>query len=71
MQAGQQFRQYRPLPHSNRSPMLPYGDSLALDDLGQPVPICIAEVNVIETYLGDVLEELFASSKAGSEPERT
>jgi hypothetical protein len=30
------------------------------DDLGRPVPICAAEVAVIETYLGDVLEELFA-----------
>ena len=48
----------------------PDGDPLVLDDLGQPVPVCAAEVNVIETYLGDVLEELFASSKASSEPER-
>jgi hypothetical protein len=41
-----------------------------LDNLGQPVPVCAAEVDVIETYLGDVLDELFASRKAGSEPER-
>jgi hypothetical protein len=40
------------------------------DNLGHPVPICAAEVNVIETYLGDALEELFASSKAASEPEQ-
>ena len=48
----------------------PDGDPLVRDNLGQPVPICAAEVNVIETYLGDALEELFASSKAASEPER-
>ena len=44
-------------------------EPLVLDSLGQPVPVCVAEMNVIETYLGDVLEELFAS-KASSDPER-
>ena len=48
----------------------PDGDPLVRDNLGQPVPICTAEVNVIETYLGKALEELFASSKGASEPER-
>ena len=48
----------------------PDGDPLVGDNLGQPVPICAAEVNVIETYLGDALDELFASSKAASEPEQ-
>jgi hypothetical protein len=48
----------------------PDGDLLVRDNLGQPVPICAAEVAAIETYLGDALEELFASSKANSEPER-
>lgn len=46
------------------------GDLLVLDNLVQPVPICAAEVNVIETYLGDVLEELFALSKVSSGPQR-
>lgn len=49
-------------PNGTRAP-------LVLDSLGQPVPVCAAEMNVIETYLGDVLEELFAS-KASSDPER-
>jgi hypothetical protein len=40
----------------------PDGDLPVRDDLGRPVPICAAEVAVIETYLGDVLEELFAES---------
>jgi len=40
------------------------------DNLGQPIPICAAEVTVIETYLGDALGELFASSKAASQPEQ-
>lgn len=47
------------------------GDLVVLDNLGQPVPVFTAEVDVIETYLGDVLEEVFASSKAGSEAKRT
>jgi hypothetical protein len=47
------------------------GDPVVLDNLGQPVPVCAAELNVIETYLGDVLEELLASSKASSESKRT
>jgi hypothetical protein len=46
------------------------GDLVVLDNLGHPVPVCAAEVDVIETYLGDVVDELFASRKAGSEPER-
>jgi hypothetical protein len=46
------------------------GDLMVLDDLGHPVPVCAAEVDAIETYLGEVLDELFASSKAGSEPDR-
>ena len=45
-------------------------DPVVLDNLGQPVPVCAAEVNVLETYLGGVLEELFPSSKTVSEPER-
>jgi hypothetical protein len=48
----------------------PDGDLVVRDNLGQPVPVCAAEVAVIETYLGDALEELLASSKAHSEPER-
>ena len=48
----------------------PDGDRVVLDNLGQPVPVCAGELNVIETYLGDALEELFASSKAGSKAER-
>jgi hypothetical protein len=41
------------------------------DDLGQPVPVCATELDVIETYLGDILDELFASSKTNAEPERS
>ncbi len=48
----------------------PDGDPLVRDNLGQPIPICAAEVTVIETYLGNALGELFASSKAASEPEQ-
>ena len=48
----------------------PDGDLVVLDNLGQPVPVCAAEVDAIETYLGEVLDELFASRKAGSELDR-
>ena len=53
-----------------RGGVSPDGDPLVRDNLGHLVPICAAEVVVIETYLGDALEELFASSKAASEPEQ-
>jgi len=46
------------------------GDLVVLDNLGQPVPVCAAEVDAIETRLGEVLDELFASRKAGSELDR-
>jgi hypothetical protein len=49
----------------------PDGVPVVLDNLGQPVPVCAAELNVIETYLGDVLDGLLASSEVGSEPDRT
>jgi hypothetical protein len=47
------------------------GDFVVLDNLGHPVPVCAAEVDVIDTYLGEVLDELFASRKVGSEPDRS
>ena len=32
------------------------------DDLGPQIPISAAELDVIETYLGDLLDDLLASS---------
>ncbi len=46
------------------------GDAVVGDNLGQPVPVCAAELSVIETYLGHVLDELLASPAAGSRPEQ-
>jgi hypothetical protein len=57
----------RAAPAPNASPD---GDPAVLDNLGQPVPVCAAEVNVIEAYLGDVLEQLLTSSKTRSGPDR-
>jgi hypothetical protein len=57
----------RAAPAPNASPD---SDPAVLDNLGQPVPVCAAEVNVIEAYLGDVLEQLLAPSKTRSEPDR-
>jgi hypothetical protein len=41
------------------------------DDLGEQVPICAAELDVIETYLDHVLRDLLASSTVGSGQEQT
>jgi hypothetical protein len=57
--------------HAAPSAMVSDVDLVVLDNLGHPVPICAAELDAIETYLGDVLEEVFASSKAGSEAKST
>ena len=45
-------------------------DLLVHDDLGHPVPVCATEIEVIETYLGDVLEELFATTRTSPKSER-
>jgi hypothetical protein len=37
-------------------------DPVVRDDLGQPVPVCAAELEVIEVYMGHVLSDLLASS---------
>jgi hypothetical protein len=42
-------------------------DPIVRDDLGQPVPVCAAEVNVIEAYLGHLLSDVFESSIADEE----
>ena len=40
------------------------GDIIVRDDLGPQIPICAAELEVIETYLGHLLDDLLASSTA-------
>lgn len=44
-------------------------DIIVRDDLGPQIPICAAELEVIETYLGPLLDNLLASStdKPGSD----
>jgi hypothetical protein len=42
------------------------GDPVVRDDLGEPIPVTAAEVDVIETYLGPLLDELLGS-RPGSE----
>ena len=39
-------------------------DIIVRDDLGPQIPVCAAEVEVIETYLGRLLDDLLASSTA-------
>ena len=42
-------------------------DPIVRDDLGQSVPVCAAEVNVIEVYLGHLLSDVFEPSTADEE----
>ena len=40
----------------------PAADPIVRDDLGNQVPVSAAELDVIETYLDQMLRELLASS---------
>jgi hypothetical protein len=46
-------------------------DPIVRDDLVEQVPICAAELDVIDTYLDQVLRHLLASSTADSEQEQS
>jgi hypothetical protein len=37
------------------------GDLVVRDNLGEPIPVTAAEVDVIETYFGSLLDELLGS----------
>ena len=55
-----------------RAPHVPAPtDPIVGDNLGDQVPVCAAELDVIETYLDHVLLDLLASSAGGSEQEQT
>jgi hypothetical protein len=45
----------------------PHHDIDVVDELGRPAPIGIAELNVIETFLGDVLGDVVAASGAAKD----
>jgi hypothetical protein len=49
----------------------PAADPTVIDNLGNQVAVCAAEVNVIETYLDLLLQELLASPTGGAEHEQT
>ena len=49
----------------------PAADPMVRDNLGDQVPVCAAELDVIETYLDQVLRDLLTSPTAGSEQEQT
>lgn len=63
----------RPSPAPDlRSPgRRPAADALVRDNLGDHIPVCAAELDVIDTYLDHVLWDLLASSTAGSEQEQS
>lgn len=50
-----------------RNPPRPHHDIDVVDDLGRPAPIGVAELNVIETFLGDVLGDVVAASGAAKD----
>jgi hypothetical protein len=45
---------------------LPSADPIVRDNLGHPVPLCAAELDVIETYLGQALRHLLAPNQDGA-----
>jgi hypothetical protein len=51
------------------APALSGGDPVVRDNLGEPIPLTAAEVDVIETYLGPLLDELLGS-RPGSESQQ-
>ena len=51
------------------APALSSGDPIVRDNLGEPIPVTAAEVDVIETYLGSLLDELLGSPP-GSGPRK-
>jgi hypothetical protein len=58
-----------PKPSTRPAPGAPAssgGDPVVRDNLGEPIPVAAAEVDVIETYLGPLLDELLGS-RPGSE----
>ena len=49
----------------------PAADPIVRDNLGDQVPVCAAELDVIDTYLDQVLRDLLASPQADSEQEQS
>jgi hypothetical protein len=56
----------RPLPAASK---LPTADPVVRDNLGPQVPVCVAELAVIETYLDHVLRDVLASFTADPQKE--
>jgi hypothetical protein len=50
---------------------VPATDPMVHDNLAEQVPVCAAELDVIETYLGHVVQDLLASSMGGAGHEQT
>jgi hypothetical protein len=59
----------KPLIDPPGAPALSIGDPVVRDNLGEPIPVTAAEVDVIETYLGPLLDELLGSCP-GSESQQ-
>jgi hypothetical protein len=57
----------RPRAKREAAPAVQGADPVVRDDLGQEVPVCAAELNVIEVYLGHLLADVFESLAADEE----
>jgi hypothetical protein len=59
-----------PTPSIRQAPGAPAvsgGDPIVRDNLGEPIPVAAAEVDVIETYLAPLLDELLGSGGSDSQ----
>ncbi len=53
----------KPFREIDRSRAIPPADLVVIDNLGDRIPVCQAELEVLEAYLEDVLDDMLGSSK--------
>lgn len=53
----------KPFREIHRSRAIPPADLVVIDNLGDRIPVCQAELEVLEAYLEDVLDDMLGSSK--------
>ncbi len=58
----------KPFRETDRLRTKPTAELVVLDNLGDPVPICEAELAVLETYLDDVLRDVLGSADTATKP---
>lgn len=58
----------KPFRETDRSPANPPADLVVIDNLGERVPICEAELAALEAYLDDVLDDVLGSDATATMP---